>query len=48
MKQKIISFLSTCNSDINELCNYLYENPEISYNEFKCSKYICNLLEKYN
>lgn len=48
MKQKIISFLSTCDSDINELCNYLYKNPEISYNEYKCSRYICDLLKKYN
>ncbi|NME83956.1 M20 family peptidase [Clostridium sp. SM-530-WT-3G] len=48
MKQETISFLSTCEQDIKELCTYLYENPEISYNEYKSSKYICNLLEKYN
>jgi len=48
MKQKIISFLSTCSDDIKNLCTYLYENPETSYNEFKSSKYICNLLYKYN
>lgn len=48
MKQKIISFLSTCDEDIKDLCNYLYENPEASYKEYKSSKYICNLLNKYN
>ena len=48
MKQKIISFLSTCSDDIKNLCTYLYENPETSYNEFKASKYICDLLYKYN
>jgi metal-dependent amidase/aminoacylase/carboxypeptidase family protein len=48
MKQKIISFLSTCSDDIKNLCTYLYENPETSYHEFKASKYICDLLYKYN
>jgi len=48
MKQKIISFLSTCSDDIKDLCSYLYENPETSYKEFKASKYICDLLFKYN
>lgn len=48
MKQKIISFLSTCDDDIKDLCTYLYENPEVSYKEFKASEYICDLLYKYN
>lgn len=48
MKQRIISFLSTCSDDIKNLCIYLYEHPETSYNEFKASKYICDLLHKYN
>lgn len=48
MKQKIISFLSTYSDNIKNLCTYLYENPETSYNEFKASKYICDLLYKYN
>lgn len=48
MKQEIISFLSTCDGDIKDLCNYLYNNPESSYKEYKCSKYICNLMNKYN
>lgn len=48
MKQKIISFLSTCKDDIRNLAVYLYENPEISYNECNSSKYICDMLKKYN
>ncbi|MDR3594303.1 M20 family peptidase [Clostridium sp.] len=48
MRQKVVSFLSTCNDDIKNLCTYLYENPEKSYNEIKSSNYICDLLHKYN
>lgn len=48
MKQEIISFLSTCQNDINDLSKYLYEHPETSYNEKNSCDYICNLLEKYN
>jgi len=48
MKQKIISFLSTCNNDIETLCTYLYENPEVSYNEYKSCNHICDLLFKYD
>ena len=48
MKQEIISFLSICEQDIKDLCTYLYENPEISYNEYKSSQYICNILKKYD
>lgn len=44
----MISFLSTCSNDIENLCTYLYENPEKSYNEVKSSNYICDLLSKYN
>jgi amidohydrolase len=48
MKQKVISFLSTCNDDIKNLCTYLYENPETSYNEYNACNYICDLLSKNN
>lgn len=48
MKQEIISFLSTCDGVIKDLCNYLYNNPESSYKEYKCSKYICNLMNKFD
>lgn len=47
MKQEIMSFLYRCDDDIADLCKYLYENPESSYNELKCCKYICSLLDKY-
>lgn len=48
MKQKIISFLSTYEDDIKKLALYLYENPEISYKEYNSSKYICDMLKRYN
>lgn len=48
MKQEIISFLYTCQDDIRNLATYLYENPETSYNEYNSSKYICDMLKKYN
>lgn len=48
MRKNIISFLSSCSDDIKNLCTYLYDNPEVSYREFKSSKYICNVLNKYN
>lgn len=48
MRKNIISFLSSCSDDIKNLCTYLYDNPEVSYHEFKASKYICNVLNKYN
>ncbi|AYE34496.1 zinc-binding metallopeptidase family protein [Clostridium septicum] len=47
MKQEIISYLSTCRNDIFDLCKYLYDNPEDSYNEIKSCKYLSNLLTKY-
>lgn len=48
MKQEMISYLSTCSNDIYELCKYLYDNPENSYNETKSCKYIIDFLSKYN
>lgn len=48
MKQEIVSFLSTCEDDIKNLCTYLYEQSEPSYKEYKSAEYICNLLEKYD
>ncbi|WP_294154008.1 M20 family peptidase [uncultured Clostridium sp.] len=48
MKHEIITFLSTCQDDIKNLATYLYENPEISYNEYNSSKYICDMLKKYH
>ena len=47
MKQEMISFFYKIESEINDLCNYLYLNPEESYKEFKSCAYICELLNKY-
>lgn len=48
MKQEMISFLSTIENEIKDLCNYLYSNPEPSYKEVNSCNYICNLLSKHN
>ena len=48
MKQEMISFLSTIENEIKDLCSYLYSNPESSYSEVNSCHYICNLLNKHN
>lgn len=48
MRENISSFISCCSSEIKNLCTYLYNNPEISYQESNSSKYICNLLHKFD
>lgn len=48
MKQEMISFLETCDTDLNNLCKFLHDNPEDSYHEFKSYEYIITLLKKYN
>lgn len=48
MREHISSFISSCSDEIKNLSAYLYDNPEISYQEFRSSKYICNLLHKYD
>lgn len=47
MKQEMISFLSSIENEIRELCNYLYSNPEVSYKEVNSCNYLCNLLYKH-
>lgn len=48
MKQEMISYLLKCKEDIKKLNDYLYNNPEDSYNEFNSYKYICDFLTNYN
>ncbi|WP_160693270.1 M20 family metallopeptidase [Clostridium sp. C2-6-12] len=48
MRENISSFISSCSDEIENLCTYLFNNPEISYHEFNASKYICSLLQKYD
>ncbi|GAA0121116.1 MAG: hypothetical protein KID00_06225 [Clostridium argentinense] len=48
MKQNIISFLSTIKEDIYSICEFLYDNPEKPFNENKSSKYLIDILKKYN
>lgn len=48
MKQEIISYLSTIKDEIINISRFIHENPEISYQEIKTSKYISDILIKYN
>jgi amidohydrolase len=44
MKQEMISFLFSFEKEIMNLCKFLYDYPEESYNEERASKYISDLL----
>lgn len=46
MNQEVISYLSTEEDDLFNLCRFLYENPEESYKEYKACEYISQFLEK--
>lgn len=48
MKQELISFIYKIEDELDDLCKFLYNNPEESYKEEKAYKYITNLLDKYN
>ncbi|WP_392486841.1 M20 family peptidase [Haloimpatiens sp. FM7315] len=47
MKQEIISYLSTLESELKDLSKNLYDIKEESFKEYKSSKYICSLLKKH-
>ena len=44
MRQEILSYLSTEQDNLFNLCKFLYDNPEESYKEFKSCQYICDFL----
>ncbi len=48
MKQEMISYLHTIKDDIFSLSNYLYENPEESFNEYKAYDYLVKMLKDYH
>lgn len=48
VKQNIISFLSTIKEDIYSLCEFLYNNPEKPFSENKSSRYLIDMLRKYD
>jgi metal-dependent amidase/aminoacylase/carboxypeptidase family protein len=48
MKQEIISYISSIKEDIYNLSNYLYTNPETSYNEYNGCSYIINMLKSHD
>lgn len=48
MKQEIITYLSTCEDELYDIAKYIYMNPEESYREYNCCKYIINFLKRHN
>ncbi|HDK7162149.1 TPA: M20 family peptidase [Clostridium botulinum] len=48
MKQKIVSYLKSIESDLFNISKYLYDNPETSFNEYKSYKYLIDILKKNN
>lgn len=48
MKQNIVSFLHSIDKDIFNLSKYIYDNPEVSFHEYKSCSYLINILRKYN
>ncbi|EJO5346129.1 M20 family peptidase [Clostridium botulinum] len=46
MKQKIVSYLKSIESDLFNISKYLYDNPETSFNEYKSFKYLTSILRK--
>ncbi|MGV8984587.1 M20 family peptidase [Clostridium sp.] len=48
MKQEIINYINSIQEDIYKLSNYLYNNPETSYKEFKGCSYIINILKSHD
>ncbi|AJD26946.1 M20 family peptidase [Clostridium botulinum] len=48
MKQKIVSYLKSIESDLFNISKYLYDNPETSFNEYKSCKYLIDILKKNN
>ncbi|KIN81230.1 M20 family peptidase [Clostridium botulinum] len=48
MKQKIVSYLKSIESDLFNISKYFYDNPETSFNEYKSCKYLIDILKKNN
>ncbi|MCJ7691216.1 MAG: M20 family peptidase, partial [Clostridiaceae bacterium] len=48
MKQEIISYINSIKEDIYKLSNYLYTNPETSFNEYNSCSYIINMLKTHD
>lgn len=48
MKQELITYLSTLKNELTDMANYIYNNPEESFKEYKCYNYITDFLKKHN
>ena len=48
MKEELKNYSKTISKDLFELSDFLYNNPELSGEEYKAKEALCNLLKKYN
>ena len=48
MKRKLLKNLEMLHSDMIEMSDYIFDNPEIGLQEYKASKYLIDYLEKNN
>ncbi|GFZ32914.1 amidohydrolase [Clostridium zeae] len=46
MKKDMESYLSSEKENLSDLCKFLYNNPEESYSEYECCRYISNFLSE--
>jgi amidohydrolase len=47
MKQKIIGFVELIRNELTDISNFLYENPETGYQEYKAQEILSKTLGKY-
>lgn len=48
MKDKILKIYEDIKKELKETYTFIYKNPEMSFEEYKSSKILADLLEKYN
>tara|TARA_B000000441_G_scaffold98678_1_gene68909 strand:+ start:312 stop:677 length:366 start_codon:yes stop_codon:yes gene_type:complete len=48
IKQEFKSELESLHNSLIEVNDWMYENPELSFEEFETSKYLVEYLKKYN
>ncbi|WP_315116803.1 M20 family peptidase [uncultured Clostridium sp.] len=48
MKQEIVTSLNLLDKEIFNISRYIYDNPEKSFHEYKCSAYLIDILKKHS
>ncbi|MGL5649494.1 MAG: M20 family peptidase [Clostridium sp.] len=47
MNHDVQKYIIDCEDDIENICKFLYQNPEESYKEKKAAAFICDILKKH-